>query len=397
MKLALAAIALTALTLGSTPPMVVPVPPVSPTQTIGVWTVHYSTMNFNGQTDDFSFPDAVYITRPGGDVRADSAVGNGTAKTLTLTGHVVMHDNRKKPATLTSDELTIDGVAKTYVATGHMHYVSGDTDATAHVGHLDDAQKVLVLDVDVRIARGTTVLLADRVRYNTATGRGHATAKAGTITFPVTQASPTPDPSASPPPPDAWVVHYTGAEFDAKNGDFSIPNHVTITRNSGDVSADRANGNGKKHLASLFGHVVVNDVNGTFGTHVGASTKGGPATLTTDRLDIDDAAKRYTATGDVHYTHNETVADSDAGLLDDKAHLLKLDGNAHVVQGPKSMKADHITYDTVTNDIHAESVPSRGVVTVFPGGPGPAIVPAKKITIRNPFSKKPKPAPTSSP
>ena len=41
--------------------------------------------------------------------------------------------------------------------------------------------------------------------------------------------------------------------------------------------------------------------------------------------------------------------------------------------------------------------PSRGVVTMFPGGPGPAIVPAKKITIRNPFSKKPKAEPSPTP
>ena len=94
---------------------------------------------------------------------------------------------------------------------------------------------------------------------------------------------------------------------------------------------------------------------------------------------------------------NDTVADADSGILDDKAHLLKLDGNAHVVQSPKSMTADHITYDTVTNDVHAESDPSRGVVTMFPGGPGPAIVPAKKITIRNPFSKKPKTEPSPTP
>jgi len=421
-KRALAAVGLFALLLGATPapaptrtspPMVIPIAPVQPTQTFGDWTVHYTTMNFNYQTDDYEFPDAVYITRPGGDVRADSAVGNGTDKTLTLTGHVVMHDTRKKPATLTTDELSIDGESKTYVSTGHTHYVSGDTDATSHDGQLDDIAKVLVLDGAVRIARGKTVLLADRVRYNTATGKGHAISKAGTITFPVAHPSPapgaspsatpspTPEPSGSPAPSDDWVVHYTSADFNAKTGDFSIPTHVLITRASGDVNADRADGNGKKHLASFFGHVIVHDVNGAFGTHLGSSTSGGPATLTCDRLDIDDAAKRYTATGTVHYVHNDTVADADSGVLDDKAHLLKLDGHAHVVQPPKSMTADHITYDTLTSDVHAESEPSRGVVTIFPGGPGPAIVPAKKITIRNPFSKKPKsgasPAPSPSP
>ncbi|HEY8322335.1 MAG TPA: LptA/OstA family protein [Candidatus Baltobacteraceae bacterium] len=409
MRRALAAVGLFALLLGATPapgktpaPLVIPLAPVQPVATFGVWHIQYIDMNFNYQTNDYEFPNAVYITRPGGDVRADSAVGNSTDRTLTLTGHVVMHDYRKKKSTLTTDRLAIDGEAKTYVATGHTHYVSGDTESTSRDGRLDDVAKVLVLDGDVRIARGPTILLADRVRYDTATGKGHAVAKAGTITFPSTHpspapgakpsptSSPTPEPSGSPAPSDDWVVHYTSADFNAKSGDFSIPDHVTITRASGDVNADRADGNGKKHLASLFGHVVVHDVNGAFGTHLGSSAGGGPATLTCDRLDIDDASKRYTATGTVHYVHADTVADADAGMLDDKAHLLKLDGNAHVVRTPKSIAADHITYDTLTNDVHAESDPSRGVVTMFPGGPGPAIVPAKKITIRNPFSKKPK-------
>ena len=384
----------------------VPVP-AQPEASFGDWTVHYATMNFNSQTSDYSFPDPVYITRPGGDVRADSATGNGDSKTLTLTGHVVMHDDRKKRATLTTDKLQIDGDAKTYVATGHMHYLSGDTDATSHDGRLDDLAKVLVLDGNVRIVRGTSTLLADRVRYNTASGKGHALAKAGTIDFPATHPSPSPggsaspspspEPSGSPAPPDDWIVHYTNADFNAKSGDFSIPDHVLITRTTGDVSADRASGNGKHHVASLFGDVVVHDVNGTFGTHAGASTSGGPATLTSDRLDIDDAAKQYTATGNVHYTHNDTTADADAGLLDDTAHLLKLDGNAHVKQPPKSISADHITYDTVTGDVHAESAPARGVLTIFPGGPNRGIAPAKTITIKSPFSKKPKPTPSPSP
>ncbi len=407
MKRALAAIALVALTLGAAPSMKLPIVPVEPSVSLGDWTVHFLNLTFNRETSAYTIPDPVYITRPGGDVRADSAVGNSDDKTITLTGHVVMHDTRKKPATLTTDELAIDGAAKTYVATGHVHYVEGDTNATSQNGSLDDNSKELVLDGAVKIVRGASTLLADRVRYNTATGKGHAIAKAGTMEFPIAKASaspvkgasPSPTPTPSPEPsgsPDAWVVHYTTADFNAKSGDFSIPNHVTITRTSGDVTADRASGNGKKHLASFFGNVVVHDINGAFGTHMGASANG-PTTLTTDRLDIDDAAKQYTATGNVHYTHNNTTADADAGLLDDKAHLLKLDGHAVVVQPPKSMKADHMTYDTLTGDVHAESAPKAGVVIIFPGGPGPVMVPAKTITIKNPFQKKPKATPTPSP
>lgn len=402
MKRALATVALIALALGATPspPPVVPVPQGNE-MGFGDWTVHFDLINFATESGDFEFPGAVYITRPGGDVRADSAHGNSDDNTLTLVGHVVMHDTRKRRATLTTDKLDIDGDAKVYVATGDVHYVQGDTSAVARDGKLDDTSKRLDLDGNVKIDRGTSQILADHVVYDTDTGKGHAVAKAGTITFPATQPSPSGSPSPSPAPsasPDDWVVHYTSADFNGKSGDFSIPGAVRVERGSGgDATADRASGNGKTKRATLFGHVVVHDVNGSFVARTGATQSSGPSTLTTDKLDMDDPAKRYVATGDVVYVHKDTTVDADKAVLDGNAHLLTMDGKVKILQPPKSLSADHVTYDTTTGDIHASSDPSRGVVTIFPGGPGPAIAPPKKITVRNPFSKKPAASPAPSP
>ncbi len=409
MKRSLASLALLALVLGAAPaPLKIPVPSLTPVATVGGWTVHYTTMNFNSDTGDFSFPDPVFITRPGGDVRADSATGNSDNNAFTLIGHVILHETRKKHETMTTDKLDIDGAAKTYVATGNVKYVEGTTTATSATGKLNDVTHALDLDGNVTIVRKTSTLVGDHVTYNTVSGKGHATAKAGTITFPATQPSPTPsgkpspspspEPSGSPAPPDNWIVHYTVADFNGNSGDFSIPNGIVIDRSTGgDITADRASGNGKKKLVSLYGHVVVHDVNGSFTSRVGVgSTSSKPTTLTSDQLDIDDLAKKYAATGSVHYVHDRTIADADSATLDQNAHLLQLDGNADVQQPPKSIAADHIVYDTKSGDIHANSAPEKGVLTIFPGGPGPSIAPTKTIVIRNPFSKKPKETPAPS-
>lgn len=402
MRRALAVLALSVLALGATPaPLHLDIGPVQPEMTFGAWTVDYRVVDFDTESGEFDFPDPVYITRPGGDVRADSAHGNANDNTLTLIGHVVMHDHRKKPSTtMTADKLDVDEAAKVYVATGNVRYAQGDTTATGRDGRLDDVRKRLDMDGDVVIHRGTTTIAADAVTYNTASGKGHATAKAGTITFPASaptaSPSPAPSPSASP---DVWVVHYANADFNAKSGDFSIPDGVRIERSTGgDATADRASGNGKRKDVTLFGHVVVHDVNGSFVARTGAGQSSGPSTLTTDKLEMDDLRKHYVATGSVHYAHDRTTAVSDVATLDGIAHLLQMDGDVQILQPPKSLTADHVTYDTKTGGIHAESDPSRGVVTIFPGGPGPSVAPAKTITIRNPFSKKPAaPAPSPTP
>lgn len=97
----------------------------------------------NYQTGDFTAPQPITLTRPGSSIHADRAVGNFVRKQATLTGNVVLHDDNgvltklsgaggsNKPATLTCDTLQIDGVSKTYTATGNVHFNQGASQVSA--------------------------------------------------------------------------------------------------------------------------------------------------------------------------------------------------------------------------------------------------------------------------
>lgn len=111
------------------------------TATFGDWQVNTEELNFNWQNGDFTTPGHVLLTRPGSDISADRANGNQRRKQADLRGHVIMHDHSglltgavaanagarttNEPATLTCDELQIDGVQKTYTAIGNVHFVQG--------------------------------------------------------------------------------------------------------------------------------------------------------------------------------------------------------------------------------------------------------------------------------
>jgi lipopolysaccharide assembly outer membrane protein LptD (OstA) len=107
------------------------------------WHVATGQLDANWQSGAFSTPGRIELTRPGSDISADRATGNFKTHSATLTGHVVLHDNNgvltnfagqngsKAPATLTCDNLTIDGVTKTYVATGNVHFIQGGSDVRA--------------------------------------------------------------------------------------------------------------------------------------------------------------------------------------------------------------------------------------------------------------------------
>ncbi len=97
----------------------------------------------NWDTGDFTAPLPITLTRPGSTIQADRAVGNFKQKKATLTGNVVLHDTNgvltnfagqsgsHAPATLTCENLTIDGMTKTYVATGGVHFMQGGSDVHA--------------------------------------------------------------------------------------------------------------------------------------------------------------------------------------------------------------------------------------------------------------------------
>jgi lipopolysaccharide assembly outer membrane protein LptD (OstA) len=171
-------------------PLPVPNPSASPGTSfnVGVWTVHAAQLDVSFKTGDFSTPTKIVMNRDGGDITADRANGNYKSKNATLYGHVVMHDSQgnfaglsqttpsqsRGPATLTADQVQIDGLAKVYKANGNVHYVQADTSVDADRGTLNDTDHDLYLEGHVHIVQGDRNMVADHVRYNTISGDAHA-------------------------------------------------------------------------------------------------------------------------------------------------------------------------------------------------------------------------------
>jgi lipopolysaccharide assembly outer membrane protein LptD (OstA) len=163
-----------------------------------------------------------------------------------------------------------------------------------------------------------------------------------------------------------WTVHASSLDANFKTGDFSTPAKVVMTRVGGDVTADRANGNYKKQVLYLNGHVVMHDSQGGAGSLTesgGGAHPSSPSTLTADKAQIDGAAKVYRAIGSVHYVQADTNVTADNGTLDDQAHTLLLQGAVHIVAGTRKMNAGKVLYNTQTGDAHAE----KDVTMQFPG------------------------------
>lgn len=237
------------------------------------------------------------------------------------------------------------------------------------------------------------VAIALSLAFLAPTPRPPAAATPGNAPAPV---SPPPVPESSSPPPQAanggaafdlgvWTVHASSVDANFKNGSFSTNQKVLMTRAGGDVTADKANGNYKKQIVYLVGHVVMHDTSGNYGGLAsGAAAKSnGPSTLTADRAEIDGTAKIYKAIGNVHYTENDTVVDSENGTLNDETHDLYLTGNVHITQGTRRVDADSVVYNTISGEAHAQG----NVTMQFPGQlhrglatPRPLNVPKNPIT-----------------
>ncbi|HUY41647.1 MAG TPA: LptA/OstA family protein [Candidatus Dormibacteraeota bacterium] len=204
---------------------------------------------------------------------------------------------------------------------------------------------------------------------------------AGAIVAAAVAASPTPAPSAYSDSfaVGIWTVHTSSLDFNQKSGDFSVPTKLLMTRQGGDVEADRANGNYKTQIVTLYGDVTMHDQSGNFaGMASGSITHpSGPATLTADQIRIDGKTRVYVATGHVHYVQENTTVDAERGMLNDASHMLYLSGNARVAQGLRNVVADRIAYDTVTGNAHAEG----NVTMQFPSEVQPHIATPKPIRI----------------
>ena len=215
-------------------------------------------------------------------------------------------------------------------------------------------------------------------------------------------ASPSASPSASADAPSnaefkvgVWDVHMTQVDVNMKSGNFSTPDKIVMTREGGDITGDRADGNYKTKESTIYGHVVMHDTQGNFAglSSTKPSQSRGPSTLTADKVHIDGTAKVYTATGNVHYVQGDTTVDADTGTLDDEAHQLDLRGNVKIVQGERNMTAGHVIYNTVTGNAHAED----NVIMEFPSGVTKTIATPRPIKLPNPLEKKPKATPTPAP
>jgi lipopolysaccharide export system protein LptA len=160
-----------------------------------------------------------------------------------------------------------------------------------------------------------------------------------------------------------------------------------MTRGGGDISGDRASGNFKTKTLTIYGHVVMHDTEGNFAglSNPKPTRSRGPATLTADQVHIDGASKVYTADGHVHYVQADVTTDADKGVLTDPTHDLDLTGNVKIVQGPRNMEADHVVYNTVSGEAHAEGNP---VTLQFPSGVTRTIATPRPIKIKNPTTKK---------
>jgi lipopolysaccharide assembly outer membrane protein LptD (OstA) len=170
--------------------------------------------NSNLNDGSFTMPHRVKLFRPGTDVVGDSAKGNYKAGTVTITGHVVMHDTGQSsgsqaggsapeggPASLQCDELQVDSKRKIYVAAGNVVYTQGARRATARNGRLDQGARTLDLSGDVRLADGDQTLSAQTVHYNTQTKDVSTSGNPVILTHPATLPGESPKsslPSAGP-------------------------------------------------------------------------------------------------------------------------------------------------------------------------------------------------------
>lgn len=212
-------------------------------------------------------------------------------------------------------------------------------------------------------------------------------------------AAPSPSPSLNAAPASfdlgVWTVHASSIDANFKNGDFSTPAKIVMTRSGGDVTADRANGNYKRKLLYLNGHVVMHDTQGTAQSFAGgaADHAPSPSTLTADKAQVDGQAKIYKAIGNVHYVQADTVVDADTGTLDDQAHTLLLEGTVHITEGTRSMTARKVLYNTVTGNAHAEG----NVTMQFPGELKRKLATPRPIKVPKNSFTEPDEGPSASP
>ncbi len=168
-----------------------------------------------------------------------------------------------------------------------------------------------------------------------------------------------------------------------KNGDFEMPHKVVFSRPGSDGSADSAQGNEKRGTVTLIGNVVIHD-NGNAPEATSSSdeyARGGPATLTCDKLEVDSNAKIYVATGNVHFEQGVRRATADRASLNRGTGLLQLEGHVKTSNAGSSLTAQAINYNLTTKQYEARGAPiiiKQPVPTPEPGTASPTPAPKKR-------------------
>jgi len=128
-----------------------------------------------------------------------------------------------------------------------------------------------------------------------------------------------------------WQVSTSEFSYNWDSGVFAAPQHITLTRPGSTIDADRANGNEKQRVATLYGNVVLHDSRGTIAGIAGKGSHA-PATLTCDRLDVEGTRKMSGAIGRVHFVQGASRAGADRANLNGLTHNLQFHGHVHLVQ-----------------------------------------------------------------
>jgi lipopolysaccharide export system protein LptA len=331
------------------------------TTTINGTRIETDLTNWNQQTGDFSMPHRVRFARPGTDGTADRATGNSKDGTITLYGHVVVHDSGgalqslggktpagagAMPATLTCDKLAIDSKGKIYTATGNVHFSQDGRTGSADRGTLDRNSNVLHLEGNVVLSDSGSTMTGSSVTDN-------LTTKVVDM-----QGAPLILKQLSPGAKVADQVETDEAHYNQNSGDFTMPHKAKFSRPGTDAAGDHANGNTKRGTLTLEGNVVVHDSgNAPEANTEDSYSKGGPSTMSCDKLDVDAKSKLYTASGNVKFEQGTRKGSADFGVLDRTNQTLHLNGKVHLADGASNMSSDNVDYNLATKDVVARGAP----------------------------------------
>lgn len=173
--------------------------------------IQFNHLDWNMNTGDYTIPDRFTAVRQGTELTADRATGNSKKKLLHAVGHVVVHQTAalqsggdvtkvtsQGPSTLTCDKLDVDGIAKTYVATGNVHFTQADREGTSDNATLNDNTHMLHMVGHVHLRDKEQTLDGDVVDYNTVTGEANVAGSPALIRMPMETPAPAARKTAAP-------------------------------------------------------------------------------------------------------------------------------------------------------------------------------------------------------